>query len=61
MTTSQQGRSNPMVERMSRFKTECPAAGDEFPPVEGITLDGESWNLEALRGRVVILETGAFT
>lgn len=58
MTTSQ---SNPMVDRLAHFRSECPGAGQPFPAVESVTLEGEAWNLEALAGRVVVLETGAFT
>ncbi len=46
---------------MERFKTECPGAGAEFPLVSSVTLEGEAWDLESLRGRVVVLEAGAFT
>lgn len=54
-------RSKAMADHMARFRTECPAAGQPFPNVESVTLEGDAWNLEALRGRVVVLETGAFT
>jgi hypothetical protein len=61
MTTTNQPRPNPMAERMARFRNECPAAGEEFPAIESVTLEGKAWSLEALRGRVVVLETGSFT
>lgn len=51
----------PMQDRMAHFRTECPSAGQPFPDVESVTLEGERWNLEALRSRVVVLETGSFT
>jgi hypothetical protein len=54
-------RPNAMADRMAHFRTECPGAGQPFPAVESVTLEGDAWNLEALRGRVVVLETGAFT
>jgi len=58
MTTAQ---PNPMADRLARFRTDCPGAGQPFPAVESVTLEGDAWNLDALQGRVVVLETGAFT
>lgn len=54
-------RPKQMTDRLTHFRTECPVAGQPFPAVESVTLDGDAWNLEALQGRVVVLETGAFT
>jgi hypothetical protein len=61
MTTTNQPRPNPVAERMARFRNDCPGVGQEVPAIESVTLEGEAWSLEALRGRVVVLETGSFT
>ncbi len=61
MTTTERQRRNPMAERLNQFRTECPAANEAFPPIESVTLEGKAWALEDLAGRVVVLETGAFT
>ena len=61
MTNAEQPRRPSPAERLTRFRIESPAAGEEFPDIQSVTLQGDAWNLEALRGRVVVLETGAFT
>ncbi len=48
-------------ERLDRFKTDSPRAGEEFPEVTAQLLDGGTWSPSESAGRAIVLETGAFT
>lgn len=61
MTGSEPRPAPTMAERLKKFRFDSPAAGDEFPSLSATTLDGAPWNVEAFRGRALILETGSFT
>jgi len=50
-----------MSRRFDFFRRECPSAGDPFPPLEGLLLDGRPWRSADYAGRVLVLETGSFT
>lgn len=50
-----------MGDRLGRFKTESPGAGEAFPEVGAQLLDGGSWSPSDAAGRVVVLQTGSFT
>ena len=61
MTQPEPNPATTMRERLMKFRFGSPAAGDEFPSLTAVTLDGDPWSVEAFRGRALILETGSFT
>ena len=53
MTQPEPNPATTMRERLMKFRFGSPAAGDEFPSLNAVTLDGDPWSVEAFRGRAL--------
>ncbi len=61
MSNSPKNISERMRDRMSAYKNDTPGAGENFPDLTLGLLGGTETTIGALKGKAVVIQTGAYT